>query len=330
VRIIPAAIPRMSPNQRVQHALLALTVFGALGTGLVLGRPPVAGAAAAGAWHLAAGLGSLALLGYHLLYLAVLGYLESRGWASFPLRWNGNDFAAAAAAGAFLLGRAGEQGEAGEYRFSQKALYWWTVAALAVLGATGLGVGFWDRFGTLPLLPRLAALHRGCALLLLASLLWHLYGVLTWEGRWWPEWSWITGAMDADKARLKVPGAWRRRLREESERASEGAGVSPEETARARQTLEKAQVQEDLERGNRLAHEERYVEALYHYRRALESYPGYSQARYNMARVLTRMGEREMAREAYWEFLSADPFHPLARKAQEALRELEDLPGGKP
>jgi cytochrome b subunit of formate dehydrogenase len=330
VTTIPAAILRLSPNQRAQHALLSLTIFGALGTGLVLGRPPGTGAAAAGAWHMAAGLGSLGLLGYHLLYLVVLGYLESRGWASFPLRWNGNDFTAAVAAGSILLGRTEEQGEAGEYRFSQKALYWWTIAALVVLGATGLGVGYWSSFGTLPLLPRLAALHRGCALLLLASVLWHLYGVLTWEGRWWPEWSWITGALDADKARLKVPGAWRRQIKEDSERAAAGAAVSPEETTRVRQTQEKAQVQEDLERGNRLAHEERYVEALYHYRRALESYPGYSQARYNMARVLARMGEREMAREAYREFLAADPFHPLARKAQEALRELDDDRGRQP
>ena len=82
-------------------------------------------------------------------------------------------------------------------------------------------------------------------------------------------------------------------------------------------------MQEELEKGNRFALEERYVEALYHYRRALDLYPDYSQARYNMARVLARMGEREMAREAYQQFLAADPFHTLARKAQEAIRELD-------
>jgi tetratricopeptide (TPR) repeat protein len=82
-------------------------------------------------------------------------------------------------------------------------------------------------------------------------------------------------------------------------------------------------VQQELEKGNRSALEERYVEALYHYRRALELYPDYSQARYNMARVLARMGEREMAREAYQQFLAADPFHNLAGKAQEAIREID-------
>jgi hypothetical protein len=42
-----------------------------------------------------------------------------------------------------------------------------------------------------------------------------------------------------------------------------------------------------------------------------------------MARVLARMGERELALETYLQFLEADPFHPLAQKAHEAVRELE-------
>ena len=64
----------------------------------------------------------------------------------------------------YLLGGAAAPPQADEYRASQKALYWWTLAAVALLGATGIGVGFWGRFGTLSLLPQLAALHRGCAL----------------------------------------------------------------------------------------------------------------------------------------------------------------------
>lgn len=323
-----AGLPRMNLNQRVQHGLLILTVGGALASGMVLGRPLGVGASALRAWHVFAGFGVITLLGYHLLYLAVRGYVESRGWAGFPLRWVGGDLEAALAEGRFVLLGGAAPPEADEYRPSQKALYWWSLAAPALLGATGVVVAFWGRFGSLSLLPQLAGLHRGCALLLLVSILWHLYGVLTWEGRWWPEWSWITGSLAAEKASVKVPGAWRRHLDEEAARADAGAQTTPEEKARERQSQEKAQVEEELEKGNRFALEERYVEALYHYRRALEFYPDYSQARYNMARVLARMGEREMAREAYRQFLAADPFHPLARKAQEAIREL-DAQGGR-
>jgi len=321
-------MPRLNTNQRAQHGLLALMVGGALASGLVLDRPFGSGASAIHAWHVFAGFGAIGLLGYHLLYLAVRGYVESRGWAGFPLRWSVGDFEVALAGMRSLLGGAAAPPEADEYRPSQKAFYWWTLAALALLGATGSGVGFWGRFGSLSLLPQIAALHRGCALLLLVTILWHLYGVLTWEGRWRPEWSWITGSMAAEQASVRVPGAWRRHLGEESAHADAGAAAAPEEKARERQSQEKARVQEELETGNRFALEERYVEALYHYRRALELYPDYSQARYNMARVLARMGEREMAREAYQQFLAADPFHTLARKAQEAIREL-DAEGGQ-
>lgn len=317
---------RMNLNQRTQHGLLACAVGAALVTGFLRTRPLEAGAAAAQAWHVAAGFGSLALLGYHLLYLAVRSYVESRGWAGFSLRLRSGDVAAAVDEMRFLFG-AGARPEAEEQRSSQKAHYWSVLALLLLLGVTGIGVGFWGRFGTLSVLPQLAALHRGFALLLLAIIPWHLYGVLTWDGRWWPEWSWITGEMALEKARLKVPGAWRRHQGEESERTAVDA--TPEERARERQAEEKAQVQEELEKGNRFALEERYVEALYHYRRALEFYPDYSQARYNMARVLARMGERAMAREAYRKFLDTDPFHPLARKAQDAIRELE-AGGGQP
>jgi len=316
-------LPRLNMNQRMQHGALALAVVVALVSGLILDRPFGAGATSAHAWHVLAGFVALGLLGYHLLYLAVRGYVELRGWTRFPLRWSGADLEAARARVRFLLGSAAAPPEVDEYRPSQKVYYWWTLAALALLGATGCGVGFWGRFGTLSLLSQLAELHRGFALLLLVSTLWHLYGVLTWEGRWWPEWSWVTGTLDPEKALVKFPGAWRRHLGEELARAE----ATPEEQARARQSQEKTQVQDELEKGNRFALEERFVEALSHYRRALELYPDYSQARYNMARVLARMGEREMARDAYRQFLAADPFHPLARKAQEAIREL-DAEGG--
>ena len=324
-----AGLPRLNLNQRVQHGLLVITVGGALATGLALGRPLGAGASAIHRWHVAAGMGALALLGYHLLYLAVRGYVESRGWVAFPLRWRGDDFAAAVAAAGHVFGGGEPPPAQGDYRPSQKALYWWTVAALALLGATGVGMAFWTRFGSISVLPQLAGLHRGIALLALASGLWHLYGVLTWAGGWCPEWSWATGTMPVEKARCKLPGALDRHLSEESRRVGPGGDAGPEERARERQSQEKEQVQEELEKGNRFALEERYVESLYHYRRALELYPDYSQARYNMARVLARMGEREMAREAYRQFLATDPFHPLARKAQEAIRELESG-GGEP
>ena len=319
-------IPRLSVNQRAQHAVLGAAVIFALGTGLAAGLHP-ATAGRAQPLHVGAGLLAFAALAYHAVYLAVRGYVEGRGWSTLPLRWTGADTTAAAAELRAIAG-SGPRPSGGEYRVTQKLLYWWTGAAVGVVGATGIGLGYWETLGTLARLPGLAALHRGFALLLLASLLWHLYGVFTWAGRWRPEWSWLTGELDEGKARLKVPGALQRRRALEAEESG-AAGGSNEERSRERQAGERAEVEAELEKGNRLALQEQYVEALYHYRRALELFPGYSQARYNMARVLARMGERESAREAYLLFLAAEPFHPLARKAQEAIEELS-AGGGAP
>lgn len=316
-------LPRMNLNLRVQHGLLVLCVVTAIATGLL--REGGHGAEAV-RWHLIAGFGALALLFYHLLYLVVRGYVESRGWGTFPLRWERADWTLAAAEARFLFGRAPERPEAGEHRAGQKAFYWWTGISLAVVCASGVAVEYWERFGAglIARLPALAAAHRGFALLLLATALWHLYGALTWAGRWMPDLSWASGLLAPDLASRKVPGAWRRHLAAEAELASAPREAEPEERRRERLEREKQEVESALEAGNRLALEERYVEALYHYRRALELYPGYSQARYNMARVLARMGENQMAVEAYRLFLEHDPFHPLARKAQEAVRELQE------
>lgn len=310
----------MRAQLRMQHGVLALALAGALVTGLGLSG----GAGPARLWHLGCGFALLALLGYHLLYLGVRGYVESSGWAAFPLRWGAGDWAAAREELRHLAGGAPARPEAGEYRVTQKALYWWVIGSTVALGLTGIAVAYWGPLRSLKALPALAAAHRGLGLLSAAVVFWHLYGVLTWEGRWWPEWSWLTGSLDAEKASVKVPGAYRLHLAAEAERAAEAKVFDPEQRARERNVLEAEQVQAELEKGNGLALEERYVEALHHYRRALELYPGYSQALYNMARVLALMGERGMARDTYRQFLDADPFHPLARKAQQAVRDLSE------
>jgi tetratricopeptide (TPR) repeat protein len=323
----PASLPRLDLHQRVQHALLALFVLAALASGLMLG--PGAGHAARfapgvlGRLHLLGGATALAILVYHGISLLVIAYLEGGEWADFPMRLGAEDAAAAGAELGFLLGRRPERPEADEFRVSQKAMYWGTAALLAGAGVTGAGLVLWDRLGTLGSLSLLADIHRGCALLLLGALLWHLYGAFVRDGAWSPEWSWVTGRMDTGRAAQRVQGFHRRRLREEEEREASLHGRGREEAEEERRLLEVEEVQAALALGNQLALEEKFVDALYHYRRALELYPGYAQARYNMARVLARMGERAMAREAYAQFIESDPFHPLAGKAREALAELD-------
>jgi cytochrome b subunit of formate dehydrogenase len=287
----------MNLHLRLQHGVLILAALGALVTGHVIAGFPVPAGIDFDLWyrfHQWSGMAAITLIGYHATYLFVRGYVEGRTWSAFPLGWKKGDWTDLRRQAGYVLGGEDERPEADLFRPSQKALYWGTGLLLAGLSLTGIGVGLWEHFGSYSLLPAvglLAHLHRGLALLLLAVVLWHLYGVLTWEGRFVPQWTWITGSMSEELAAAKG--------------------------------LEKKTVEEELKAGNLLAKEEKYVDALFHYRRALERYPGYSQARYNMAVVLRKMGERAMAVENFRQFVKDDPFHPLSRKAQENIAEIE-------
>jgi cytochrome b subunit of formate dehydrogenase len=327
-------IPRMNLHLRIQHGLLALFFLATIVTGLGYDSwlPAVEGFRP-GIWyrlHLWSGLGAAGLLLYHFFYLAIRGYVEGLDWRSFPLRWTGKCWREAWEEIVYLFGRGPERPKAGHYRVSQKALYWSILAGLCVALGTGGILRYWKYFGDLmplPLLPRVAGIHWGVAMVLVALFLWHLYGVLVWEGKWDPEWAWLSGGLKRGKAERKVPGFFEDYLRRELERQEHLKRKSPEEYEEEMRRLEREEVEAELAVGNQLARDDKFVEALSHYRRALEKYPGYSQARYNMARVFQKMGERMAALEAYRQFLEDDPFHPLARQAQETILELEGRKG---
>jgi tetratricopeptide (TPR) repeat protein len=319
----------MSLHLRLQHGALILAALGALGTGYVIAGSPVPAGMDLNLWyrvHQWSGMAALTLIGYHATYLFVRGYIEGRNWSTFPLGWKKGDWTDLRRQAGYLLGGEDERPEADLFRPSQKALYWGTGLLLTGLSLTGIGVGLWEHFGSYSLLPTmglLAHLHRGLALLLLAVALWHLYGVLTWDGRFVPQWTWITGFMSEELAAAKVAGHYRAFQIQEQERLASTGKKTAKEAEEDERSLEKETVEEELKAGNLLAKEKKYVDALFHYRRALERYPGYSQARYNMAVVLRKMGERAMAVENFRQFVKDDPFHPLARRAQESAAEIE-------
>jgi len=322
-------IPRMDLHLRLQHGFLILFTLGSLLTGRAVAGGLFPGGADFDLWyriHQWAGFAAALLVAYHLTYLLVRGYVEGRNWPSFPLAWRKGDMGELRRQAGFVLGREETRPAGDVFRASQKALYWGTGLLLATLAVTGIMVGLWENlgsFGRLPLLGFAARLHRGFSLVLAAAFLWHLYGVLTWEGRFAPQWAWLTGKMRSELAEAMVPGHHRNVLAQEEERLASVSRKSAEEEDDEARQLEKDAVEEDLQAGNRLAREEKFVDALFHYRRALERYPGYSQARYNMAIVLRKMGERKMAAENFHQFLKDDPFHPLARKAQEIIADIE-------
>jgi cytochrome b subunit of formate dehydrogenase len=319
----------MNFHLRLQHGVLIISVL----TSLVTGIGSVYGLSAAvginfETWlraHRWTGSTAAVLVFYHVFYLFVRGYVEGHGWHSFPLVWKKSDWMELKGQFRYLLTRETRPPEAGRYRASQKALYWGTAALVPAIAVPGLLITYWESlrgFALLPHLGLLAQFHRGFALLLLAFSLWHLYGAFTLEGAWNPQWTWLTGTISEETARSKVTGFYHDFQRQEEARLASRQKKSVDEEEEEARKIAKENVELDLQEGNRLAKEEKFVDAIFHYRRALERYPGYSQARYNMGIVLRKMGERAMAADEFRCFVRDDPFHPLAREAQKYIAEL--------
>lgn len=96
---------------------------------------------------------------------------------------------------------------------------------------------------------------------------------------------------------------------------------APTETSTEAQR-ESGQVRELLENGNRLTREGKFEEAVKHFEEALELFPDYSQARFNLGIACMKMGDPDRAKEQFRKFIEADPFNPIAGKAREMIDEI--------
>ncbi len=94
---------------------------------------------------------------------------------------------------------------------------------------------------------------------------------------------------------------------------------SEQETEDRRETR---QVRDILEEGNRLVREERYEEAARAFEEALELFPDYSQARFNLGITRMKQGRPDLAEEQFRVFIEKDPFNAMADRAKNLLKEI--------
>ncbi len=290
----PPTVRRFSLHQMIQHWTAA-----ALGSVLALTSAifPFTRSGWPSRLHVAAGLAGCAVFLYHVLALAAIGIRDDVPFEKVAFLPSGSTESAKY-----------DASERGDYL---RILLWSCLLAVTglflrwpgSLGIPGQRAYFWLR-----------ALHAGCG----AAWLIQLLSVHVPE-RWFRSpaafrRSIFTGTVPLAEAEKR--SGWTDDL------VKGGALVpAPEETSTEDQK-ESTQVRDLLESGNRLTREGRFGDAAKSFEAALEMYPEYSQARYNLGIVRMKMGDLESAMEHFRIFLETDPFNPIAGKVREMLDDI--------
>lgn len=322
-----------SVSKRVQHLFFFLTFTCSFLTGTTLpggkGSLFQAGAAIFGGkdilywWHAFFGVSCAAVIAVHLFYLAVRSYIESIRIRTFPLKFTAADLREFLAGPANLF--AGRKTMPRRYTPLRKAFYWFFLAGGAVVTASGFALSFWDWLDVRFFIARLnfiASIHGGLAFIMGILSLWHVYDILGGGRRMAAILPAITGRMPDEKLKEYYPDEYQAMKDREKKEREEYWRADAEKLKEKERAEERKMIESLLESGNKLAKENRFLDAAEEYRKALMQFPGYSQAQYNLALVLEKAGKIKEALMEYQRFMEIDPFHPLAQKVRTAIERL--------
>ena len=256
--------------------------------------------------HSEIGLACVVFLFLHIVTLIAIGIrhdVSPEKVAFLPTGWEWNH----------IRGRPISSPPTGKYAPEEKgdylAILFWSV----LLAGSGiflrwpgtLGVPGPDAYGWL------RVIHAGCgAALSIHVLLVHI------PGRWFRSppafrWSMINGMVPREEAETR-PG-WVADLE------AEGILIPIPREVTSKTDQESEQVRILLEKGNRLVQEEKFGDAARHFEEALNLFPEYSQARFNLGVARWKEGKHDLALDHFRLFIDMDPFNPMTERARNIL-----------
>lgn len=290
------------------HGLGATSLIGAVATGLIA-RGDVS--RTVNLLHALFAFSAVAVWTLHLAR-AALNYLKG---APLTLLAGPGD-AAALLKTLTLRPGAGNPPPGEPHSYREKIPYTAQMALLPLLVLTGLAAAhpsaFFGILGATGLVSA-ASSHLILADASLLFLAFHLYFAMLRPEALWLNASFITGKKTMERHLAMKP--W---LAEEPE-SETGPGTEEERVPT---------VEELLNEGNLAAREGKFKEAAGLFTRALELYPGYPQALFNLGACLRKTGENRRAREILEEYLKQDAFGPASARAREILAEMDAGEGG--
>jgi len=213
-------IERMTPAERLQHGMLALSFFVLVYTGFALKFPETW----AFAWlarlehgyrwrswiHRGA---AIVMVGVALVHLAYLATRRGREMLA-AMRPRARDVSEAAGNVLFLLGRKPDPPRFDRFGYIEKAEYWALVWGTLIMTATGLVLWFENqslRWLSKWVLDLATVVHYYEAwLAFLAIVIWHLYQNMVNPDVYPMNWTWITGRISEERLRHEHPEEWAR------------------------------------------------------------------------------------------------------------------------
>ncbi|PLX43100.1 MAG: hypothetical protein C0608_00135 [Deltaproteobacteria bacterium] len=318
----PSSVEIFDPINKWIHILaLAGGVF-ALATGPLLHFPSLAKSLGLETGLLSTfhGLFGFSLLGAWLLHLAKLCVDWLEGLTPVGLLPRPGDIGQFFKSLLWHLGVMKNVTPYGRFGYKERFSYGLFFLLVPTMAFTGFAMSNPGRLSTLlgpNGLMEAASIHLALGLLFVICLAWHIYFSLLQPGALWFNHSWITGRSPFNRVWMMRRG-WAEEIVSDLNQGLE-PGDEPVD--------ESVSVEELLERGNSAALEGRYREAALHFIKALELYPGYSQALYNLGVSLYKSGDKKRAAIVLKKYLAQDEFGAPAPKARELIRRIEEEGG---
>jgi cytochrome b subunit of formate dehydrogenase len=334
----PGISSRMTAHQRVLHFLLIVLFLFASAGGLALrlnDRDPAArlietvgGIEAMATIHLITGLALAALIVYHIVSLLYLSI--KRDWAidELILLPDVNDLKNIIQNAKFFFFLSADFPRFRKYSFVQKFDYFTGLAGLTLMFATGIAVGLPERAALLfspAYIEDVRTFHITLGyVLIFVFLVWHVYNNLLSPGKFFANWSWISGSTPEGLIATYHAAYHEEVLQRDREQRLERERIAEEQSMQRTIKKQSQRLEEYLNTGNEFAKQERFDEAVEQYRRALELLPKFPKAQYNLATVYQKAGNLAQAAVEYRKFIEMDPFNVMVEKVRSVLRELEE------
>ena len=318
----PASVEIFDPINKWIHILAIVGTIFALATGPLLHFPTLAKSLGVetGLLSIFHGLFGFSAFGAWLLHLAKLCVDWLEGLTPVGLIPRPADLPQFFKSILWQVGVVKDAPAYGRFGYKERFSYALFFLLVPVMAVTGFAISNPARLSTLlgpGVLMNAVSIHLALGLFFALCLVWHLYFSMFQPAALWFNYSWITG-------RAPFSRAWRMRRGWAEEIVKElNQGLEPGEEP----VDESVSVEELLERGNSAALEGRYKEAALHFVKALELYPGYSQALYNLGVSLYKAGDKKRAEIVLKKYLAQDEFGAPAPKARELINRIENEGG---